>query len=299
MSYETLQGFSKRLAPDTTPEAPAFFYDSGPVWSGFDTEFGLHELELALSLARDTAPGVDQVKSSMLVNLPPEAKTTLLDLYNEAFNDSKVPSCWNLVRVIGLKKPGKDAKQPESWRPLCMLSCVRKVYERMLLNRLEYWAETNGILSENQFAFRKGRSTMDCLTVLLNKIYTAFECKKIVVVVFLDVEGAFDNVNILKLCWKMCLSGVSAKLVNAIYALVSRRRLLFVDDDGNSFERSGYKGLPQGAPTSPFLYNLYTADLRNVVSPDISVIEFADDVLLCVEDRSEENAVRSIKVIKK
>lgn len=51
-------------------------------------------------------------------------------------------------------------------------------------------------LSSTQYGFRKGKSTRDCLAILLTDIKLAFSEKKIVGAVFLDIKAAYDNINI-------------------------------------------------------------------------------------------------------
>jgi hypothetical protein len=71
----------------------------------------------------------------------------------------------------------------------------------MLLLRFELWAEKSGILSETQFGFRKGKGTTDYLAVLTTEVKTAFHLKNQVLVAFLTIAGAYDNVLMDTLCW--------------------------------------------------------------------------------------------------
>ena len=296
MTDETLHLFAKRLAPDSTFCPPTFEQSRDDPIGELSDEFTMDEFETVLASANDSAPGVDRIKYSMLTHLTHESKQFLLDLYNEAYRESKVPAWWKVAKVVAIKKPGKDAREPSAWRPISLLSVVRKVFEKLQLLRLEFWAERNQILSDHQWAFRKGRSTMDCLTLLLNHIYSAFERKQVVVAVFLDIEGAFDNVDINILCEKLMWLGVSRKSLKMIWELMSERRLLFESASGEVFERVGYKGLPQGASNSPFMYAAYTQDLCEVLGPEVEIIEFADDVAILTRHKDEEMATRSMQV---
>ncbi|CAK9801061.1 Probable RNA-directed DNA polymerase from transposon X-element [Anthophora plagiata] len=81
-------------------------------------------------------------------------------------------------------------------KPISLTSCFCKLLETLVKNRLQWWVETNGFLPSNQHGFRKGRSCIDNLTGLALKVNEAFLEKKVVIAAFLDVQGAFDNVNI-------------------------------------------------------------------------------------------------------
>ena len=53
--------------------------------------------------------------------------------------------------------------------------------------------ETHGLLLEMHFGGRPGRTTTDSLHLLMDMVKAAWCRKKVVLVLFLDVEGAFPN----------------------------------------------------------------------------------------------------------
>lgn len=63
------------------------------------------------------------------------------------------------------KRQGKPHNIPSSYRPLSQLDGAGKLFERMLLRRLEEYAEKS--LSKRQFGFRRGRSTTDAIAEVL------------------------------------------------------------------------------------------------------------------------------------
>ena len=79
---------------------------------------------------------------------------------------------------------------------------------------------------------------MDCLTLLLNYISSAFEKKEVVVAVFLDVKGAFDNVNIDILCDKLHQLGAPRRIINMAWALMNERPLNFENETGDKVQES-------------------------------------------------------------
>jgi hypothetical protein len=105
---------------------------------------------------------------------------------------AQIPVDCRRTRIVMVLKLGKDPILADTYRPISLLSCICKLFERMLLLRIELWAEKSRILSETQFGFRKGKGTTDCLSVLTTK--TAFHHKNQVLAPFLDITGAYDNV---------------------------------------------------------------------------------------------------------
>jgi hypothetical protein len=69
----------------------------------------------------------------------------LLELYNDSLNAGQTPVDWKRTRIVTILKPGKDPALVDSYRPISLLSCIRKLFKRMLLMRLELCAEKSGI----------------------------------------------------------------------------------------------------------------------------------------------------------
>uniref|UniRef100_A0A182W5U5 Reverse transcriptase domain-containing protein n=1 Tax=Anopheles minimus TaxID=112268 RepID=A0A182W5U5_9DIPT len=55
---------------------------------------------------------------------------------------------------------------PSSYRPICLLSVLDKVLERLIQRRLKAHLESTGGFADGEYGFRKGRSTMDAITRL-------------------------------------------------------------------------------------------------------------------------------------
>lgn len=60
-----------------------------------------------------------------------------------------------------IHKSDKLAALPFSYRPVALLSSLSKVYEEILLRRLQVFVDDNGLLRAEQFGFRKGHSCID------------------------------------------------------------------------------------------------------------------------------------------
>lgn len=76
---------------------------------------------------------------------------------------------WKEVQTIFIDKGNK-----EKVRPITLSSCVRKVLEKMVNERLIWWAEKQNILDKNQNGFRRGKSTIDNLAKIVADIEISF-----------------------------------------------------------------------------------------------------------------------------
>lgn len=61
---------------------------------------------------------------------------------------------------------GQEAGNAGSFRPLCLLNTLSKLYEALIRLRLEGEIEEKGGLAEQQYGFRKGRSTTQAMQVV-------------------------------------------------------------------------------------------------------------------------------------
>jgi len=63
-------------------------------------------------------------------------------------------------KVLG---PGKPPGEASSYRPICLLHAVGKVFEKLISKRLNLAVDAAGGLSPTQIGFRKGKSMLDAI----------------------------------------------------------------------------------------------------------------------------------------
>jgi hypothetical protein len=109
----------------------------------------LDELEVALDQYNNSCSSLYGLRFSLFKELPMEAKLYLLDIYNDFLATGVVP----------IVKPGKDPFLSGLYRPISLLADGRKLIEKMICTRLDFWAEKHGILSPTKYGFKKGKGT--------------------------------------------------------------------------------------------------------------------------------------------
>lgn len=72
---------------------------------------------------------------------------------------------------------------------------MSKIFERIKYRRLLSFCDMYGIISSNQYGFRKERSTADAILNFVEGGIAALNNKKNLVSIFLDFSRAFDTVN--------------------------------------------------------------------------------------------------------
>ena len=128
----------------------------------------------------------------------------------------------------------------------------------------------------SQFAFMKGRSTETALSRVVDKIESALLRQKHGIGVFLDIKGAFDNLDhaaAIKLMEKRELPSTFIKW----YGFYLQNRSATITLAGISSTRKIMKGTPQGGVLSPVLWNIAFEPLLRRMGKFAYSTGFADD----------------------
>lgn len=256
------------------------------------------ELEYALSGRKDTATGLDQISYSMLINLPQGAKTFLLNIYNRCLQGSSLPDAWKSILIHPILKSDKNPEIPESYRPIALSSCVGKILETMLKNRIEWFVENSRLLSDLQTAFRKGRSVADNVTYLTSFVQLGFSRNHCTLGIVLDIKSAFDNVNIFTLYRILVGINLPIPLCNLTFNITNNRKIYIKDLYGNIHgPETATQGLSQGSSLSPLLFNIYLHNLRHAIPRYARISQYADDLLILLTGPDELRLIEQAKDI--
>nr|KAG5699230.1 hypothetical protein BaRGS_012751 [Batillaria attramentaria] len=166
--------------------------------------------------SRPRKPLAKTESDEMIKHLGPAARRKLLELFNQSWKTGIFPSAWKEATIIPIRKKEKDPAKKTSYRPISLLSCLGKTLERMINKRLMWHLESNNLITKEQTAFRKNRSTEDQLVYLAQSIENAFQEKKKVVATFIDLSKAFDKVWKDGLLLKLLTAGIAGRMFNWI-----------------------------------------------------------------------------------
>ncbi|KMQ88117.1 reverse transcriptase, partial [Lasius niger] len=143
-------------------------------------------------------------------------------------------------------KGGRPAGTPSSYRPICLLDEIGKLLERIIANRLVYHLKRVGPdLHEEQYGFRKGRSTTDAIFRVRFLVGSFTSEGGVVVAISLDIVYAFNTLPWGKV--RDALIQHDVPLVEVVKSYFQKRGLEYRDRHGTKRERKMYCGVPQGA----------------------------------------------------
>jgi hypothetical protein len=191
-----------------------------------------------------------------------------------------------------IHKPGKPPNTVTSYRPISLLPLLSKIFERILLKRIQVDANINEKIPPHQFGFREYHSTTQQCHRIINEILKSLEEKKLCTAAFLDIQQAFDRVWHDGLLYKL-----KATLPTPYYLLLKSyltdRYSQIKFNTATSVNFPIHSGVPQGSVLGPLLYLIFTADIstRN----DTVITTFADDTSILASNKDPQTAAQSLQ----
>ena len=257
-----------------------------PGLSGEDPPFTAVELDRVLQMQNpNKSPGPDGFTADICRVSIESDEGVFLAIANRCLSLEYFPKPWKIAHVCILKKPGKDDyTKPKSYRPIGLLSVMGKILEKMVISRLQWHILPQ--LSRRQYGFMPQRGTEDHLYDTVTHINQEIKNKKIVVVVSLDIEGAFDN------AWWPAVKAqlIKKKCPKNLYGIITSYltdRKVRIGYMGEVWEKSTTKGCVQGSIGGPFLWNLLLDTLlTDLERTGVRCQAFADDVVLLFSGHS-------------
>ena len=206
------------------------------------------------------------------------------------FNNAEYPFEWSLGYIVPIFKGG-DPSNKSNYRGITLNSILAKIYSQILLNRLTDWTKTHEKISDTQFGYQKGKSTVDCIFILHSVISKLLSSGQKVYSVFIDYEKCFDKINRSFLWQKLLSEQVSSKLTKALKAMYSTVRAVIKHNGEISECIYSHLGVKQGDSSSALLFMMFVNDILENINTDLPdiftlnelklfLILYADDQVL-------------------
>ncbi|CAB4043344.1 Hypothetical predicted protein, partial [Paramuricea clavata] len=149
--------------------------------------------KLLLNLKVEKSPGPDNIPARILKVCATELAPSISLLLNKSFSMGMLPIEWKTANITPIFKKGSKNSR-ENYRQISLTGIICKIGEKVVRSRvLDFWYRMN-ILSENQFAYLKGKSTVTQLLSTVDDWVRSRNSGVPTDVIFLDLAKAFDSV---------------------------------------------------------------------------------------------------------
>ena len=268
------------------------------------------EVRMAVfQMEHNKAPGPDGFPAEFYQNFWDVIKSDLLNMFASLHAGQLELFRLNFGEIILLPKIN-EAERIQQYRPICLLNVSFKIFTKVATIRLSSVADH--VVRPSQNAFMQGRNILDGVGIVHETVHELHRKKLNGVILKIDFEKAYDKVNWSFLQQTLRMKGFSSEWCALIdsFVLGGSVAIKVNDDTGRYFQTK--KGLRQGDPLSPILFNIVADMLAilieraksegqiegvipHLVDGGLSILQYADDTILFMEHDIEK--ARNLKLI--
>jgi hypothetical protein len=245
-------------------------------------------------------PDGEEVKEALLAvkvgrrggldNIPPETlrlpgvQSFMTKLIRGIWETRKVPQVIAESGIVMILKAGKSAAQVSNYRPIALQSVFRRAIETLLLKRMSPCLE----VKRAQTGFIRHAQVTEHVVAIRMLAEETRKNRGELNVLFLDLARAYDSVPHLKMLQCLRNRNVPGIYIEIIQDLFQKSTGKVLGRDGKTSRPIHLgKGLPQGGPLSPSLFNVYLDEIisnSTFAEGPVRILAYADDVVLLAPD---------------
>ena len=236
-------------------------------------------LRMLKLLRSDTSTGPDGIPVKFVKMVADSIADPLTAIINNCIRKYYFPKAWKNARISPIPKVDQP-KSEEHFRPISILRTLSKVFEKFVMLQITTFCESESVLRDTIFSFRKGHSTNTVVMGMHDDLPRAVKKGEVTLMVLADFSEAFGTVNYKVLITKLSTLGFSELFLRWFKSYLSERSHFVQIDDLTSESVNTRFDVPQGSILGSMLFNLYVSDLQDHLPSSIGSFQYADDTTI-------------------
>ena len=254
-------------------QEPAMLEELNRPITDVDTLIALEKMK------RHRAPGQDGIPTDFIQACLNESQQPVKDddpppatpmtdsltlLLNLAFESGSIPPNWEESVVLSLPKTG-DLADCGNYRGISLMSTTLKVLTVILSDRINRAFEAHNLFSPTQAGFRSLEECVTQAACVIDILQRRRIAKETTYATFIDLKKAYDTVPHEGLFQKLSNYGVRGRCLDFVKGLYKSSKITVRVGHGAQAQFAPSfaleRGLRQGCPLSPVLFNIFINDL--------------------------------------
>ena len=233
--------------------------------------------QILLSLTTNKSTGPDFISNKLLKECADTLCGPLTYIFQLSLQQGIYPDSWKEAMITAIFKK-IDPSFTKNYRPISLLSCISKVFEKVIFNHTYPYFIRNELLPDYNSGFRQDDGAINMIIAMLEEIYTGLDDHEDCLFVSLDISKAFDRVWHRGLLFKLKQLGISGSLLRWFTSYLDSRCQRVQVGGKNSSLKYINAGVPQGSILGPMLFLVYIYDMCAGLTS--TPHQFADDTTL-------------------
>ena len=221
-------------------------------------EVDIEELRETIStLPNKKAPGQSNLQYEWFKHLPTVGIEVLRKIINDAIFLNNIPTEWKRGFIYPIPKTADWGNNLGITRPITLLEAGRKIFMKLMNNKLSHIFSAKEILSKHNYAGLPGDDTQGPIHIINNIMEDARANKRELWLMFQDMSKAFDSVN--SDCLVLALRRIKTPewFIHLMKNLLNNRENIVLTIHGNTDSYKVEDGLDQGDIISPLMWRIF------------------------------------------
>jgi ribonuclease HI/exonuclease III len=236
------------------------------------TPITIYELTSTIrSLPNNKAAGPSRISYELIKHLPEDFLHVIVEWYNSILSSTILPNIWQHALLYPIPKPDWWFYDITKTRPIVLIDCFRKLFTKILNNRLNKFLCSHQLLQHNNQAGLHGSSTMEIIMKLQTIIESAKDNNSPLFILLQDLSKAYDRVNIDLLYLSLLRINLPPSFCKIICNLFTDRTNSIILQDNISDPYDVLIGIDQGESICPLLWVIYYDPMFEAINNELQL----------------------------